>query len=164
MLDSQDTERLYTRLGDLDLMIQKLAVLFTMPGAPLLFYDTEIALEGEKDPDCRRCMPWGSMDKGMRGRCRRLVRELITLRNRESALRSLHYRFTHAYVEDRLFSYIKMDEAGSQIEILLNASEVEVQIEDAGEVLFSLGYNQNILSPKGTLIRRQGTLQQGSCQ
>ena len=112
MLDSQDTERLYTRLGDLSLMIQELTVLFTMPGAPLLFYGTEIALEGEKDPDCRRCMPWGSMDKGIRGTCRQLVRELISLRNRESALRSLHYQFCHAYANDRLFSYSKLDEAG----------------------------------------------------
>ena len=155
MLDSQDTQRLYTHLGDLGVMLQELTVLFTMPGAPLLFYGTEIVLEGEKDPDCRRCMPWGSMDQGIRRTCLNLIRKLIHLRGRERALRSLHYRFFTASNEDRLFAYKKLDEEGNQIEILLNASQTPIPISSSGEVLFSYLYENGILSPKGTLIQKK---------
>jgi glycosidase len=35
-----------------------IAVLFTMPGVPFLYYGDEIALAGGNDPDNRRDMPW----------------------------------------------------------------------------------------------------------
>ena len=60
LLDSHDTERLMNKCRDLDIFYQQLAVLFTMPGSPCIYYGTEIALEGAHDPDCRRCMPWES--------------------------------------------------------------------------------------------------------
>ena len=43
------------------------AVLFTMPGSPCIYYGTEIAMEGGHDPDCRRCMPWADIDAGVYG-------------------------------------------------------------------------------------------------
>ena len=58
LLDSHDTERLMNRFHDLDIFYQQLAVLFTLPGSPCIYYGTEIAMEGGFDPDCRRCMPW----------------------------------------------------------------------------------------------------------
>ena len=62
LLDSHDTERLMNRFHDLDMFYQQLAVLFTMPGSPCIYYGTEIAMEGGHDPDCRRCMPWQELD------------------------------------------------------------------------------------------------------
>ena len=62
LLDSHDTERLMNRFHDLDLFYQQLAVLFTLPGSPCIYYGTEIAMEGGFDPDCRRCMPWEDID------------------------------------------------------------------------------------------------------
>ena len=44
LLDSHDTERLRNRVHDLDIFYQQLAVLFTMPGSPCIYYGTEIAL------------------------------------------------------------------------------------------------------------------------
>lgn len=35
-----------------------LAVLFTLYGSPSIYYGTGVALEGDYDPDYRRCMPW----------------------------------------------------------------------------------------------------------
>ena len=34
-----------------------LGLLFTLPGAPVVFYGDEVALAGKSDPDCRRVMP-----------------------------------------------------------------------------------------------------------
>lgn len=45
LLDSHDTERLMNRFHDLDIFYQQLAILFTLPGSPCIYYGTEIALE-----------------------------------------------------------------------------------------------------------------------
>ena len=62
LLDSHDTERLMNRFHDLDKFYQQLAILFTLPGSPCIYYGTEIAMEGAHDPDCRRCMPWSEIE------------------------------------------------------------------------------------------------------
>ena len=46
LLDSHDTERLINRLHNLDIFYQQLAILFTLPGSPCIYYGTEIAMEG----------------------------------------------------------------------------------------------------------------------
>ncbi len=51
LLDSHDTERLMNRFHDLDKFYQQLAILFTLPGSPCIYYGTEIAMEGAHDPD-----------------------------------------------------------------------------------------------------------------
>lgn len=45
LLDSHDTERLMNRFHDLDKFYQQLAILFTLPGSPCIYYGTEIAME-----------------------------------------------------------------------------------------------------------------------
>ena len=65
LLDSHDTKRLRSDVKNLDEYFQQLAVLFTMPGSPCIYYGTEIAMEGGHDPDCRRCMPWEEIDGGV---------------------------------------------------------------------------------------------------
>lgn len=93
LLDSHDTERLMNRCGDLDVFYQHLAVLFTMPGSPCIYYGTEIALEGGHDPDCRRCMPWDEIDSGENQEKIALLKSLIRMRREEEACRSLHFDF-----------------------------------------------------------------------
>jgi len=65
LLGSHDTARPMTvvrrhdqgrALESLKLMV---AMQFTYAGAPCVYYGDEIGLEGDKDPDCRRCYPWG---------------------------------------------------------------------------------------------------------
>lgn len=77
LLGSHDTRRVLT-VFDKDIDRLKLAVFFQMTylGAPVIYYGDEIGLEGEKDPDCRRCFPWEpeAWDRGLRGHYRRLIR------------------------------------------------------------------------------------------
>lgn len=63
---------------------QALVYLFTMPGTPVLYYGTEIALPGGADPDDRRSMPWSEERNDMRDD----VRRLATLRKEMDALRA----------------------------------------------------------------------------
>ncbi len=87
LLDSHDTGRMMSMAGgDAELVILCLAVLFTMPGAPCIYYGTEVGLEGGPDPDCRRGFPWDSMDS--HPELTTAVTELIALRHAEAGLRS----------------------------------------------------------------------------
>jgi alpha-amylase len=62
---------------------QALVYLFTVPGTPVLYYGTEVALAGGGDPDNRRMMPWGAADETTRD----LVRQLAALRQQIPSLR-----------------------------------------------------------------------------
>ena len=48
----------------------------------------------------------------------------------------------------------KIDEEGNKMEVLLNTSEKEIKVKEAGEVLFAREFDGEILGVNGTLIRR----------
>ena len=59
LLDSHDTDRFYTSVGgDRDRLLSAAAVMVMFPGAPCVYYGTELPLEGGYDPDNRRCFDW----------------------------------------------------------------------------------------------------------
>ena len=59
LLDSHDTARVLTKAaGDKSLVKSAMAFLYSQPGAPCIYYGTEIGLDGGEDPDCRKCMIW----------------------------------------------------------------------------------------------------------
>lgn len=53
-----------------------------------------------------------------------------------------------------MLEYIKIDEKGEKIEILLNCSSEEIMLKKGGEVILSHLCNDNRLQPNGTLIRK----------
>ena len=154
LLDSHDTERLMNRLKNLNVFYQQLAVLFTMPGSPCIYYGTEIAMEGGHDPDCRRCMPWDEMDSEENRKRLEEMKKLISLRKTEKTFKSLYFHFPDTYREKRCVEYIKLDDAGNKIQVVLNCTKESVDALDGGEILFARGYENGKLAPDGTLIRR----------
>lgn len=59
LLDSHDTPRILTLAkGNKDFVKAALTFLFLQAGSPCLYYETEVGLEGEEDPDNRRAMAW----------------------------------------------------------------------------------------------------------
>ncbi len=154
LLDSHDTERLMNRLKNLDVFYQQLAVLFTMPGSPCIYYGTEIAMEGAHDPDCRRCMPWDELDSEENQKRLKEMKKLISLRKTEKTFKSLYFHFPDTYREKRCVEYIKLDDAGNKIQVVLNCTKDSVDALEGGEVLFARGYEKGKLAPDGTLIRR----------
>lgn len=154
LLDSHDTERLMNRFHDLDIFYQQLAILFTLPGSPCIYYGTEIALEGGHDPDCRRCMPWdqiGTQENQERISC---MKTLIRLRREEETFRSLYFHFPNEYTNRRCVEYIKLDQYGKKVQVLINCSSETIAVQDEGEVLFFRNFRDGKLYEKGTLIRR----------
>lgn len=153
LLDSHDTNRLMDQTKDLDVFFQQLAVLFTMPGSPCIFYGTEIAMEGGPDPDCRRCMPWKEIEQGVYADIQNEVKKLIALRREHAACRGRKITFTDRTGEPRAVEYVRTAGDGSAVEVLLNFSEKEVKGPDGGEVLYARGWRNGMLKPKGLLIR-----------
>lgn len=156
LLDSHDTDRLLSRVnGDRDVFLQEISALFTMPGSVCIFYGTELGLEGGHDPDCRRCMPWDELESAHAGEFLEPVKALITLRKNEKTFRSLYFHFPNEIPEKRCIEYIKLDDDGNQIQILLNGEKKAIPVGMEGEVLFANRFEQGLLLPKGTLIRRK---------
>ena len=154
LLDSHDTERLMNRFHDLDKFYQQLAILFTLPGSPCIYYGTEIAMEGAHDPDCRRCMPWSEIDSSENVEKISTMKSLIMLRRNEKMCRSPYFHFPDNYENERCVEYIKIDEDGNSMEVLINASNNPIKINSGKEILFSRKFDGEVLGANGTLIRR----------
>lgn len=155
LLDSHDTPRLINRVKNIDIFYQQLAVLYTMPGSPCIFYGTEVALEGGADPDCRRCMPWEKIEAGYYDERINTIKQLIKLRKEDNAFKGRNFHFPNTIKNKRVMEYIKLDEYGNdETEIILNCSDEDVSVKAGGKILFSRLYENDIIKPNGILIRK----------
>ncbi|MCM1087689.1 MAG: glycoside hydrolase family 13 protein [Muribaculaceae bacterium] len=154
LLDSHDTKRLRSDVRNLDEYFQQLAVLFTMPGSPCIYYGTEIAMEGSYDPDCRRCMPWEEIEAGVYAERIEIVKSLLKLRNDEPLLRSRDFHFPNKINKPRVIEFCKMGWENQYVEVIINCEEEDIEIEKEGEILFSRHYIDSTLLRNGILIRK----------
>jgi len=73
-----------------------IAMQFTWAGAPCIFYGDEIGMEGDKDPDCRRCYPWNwernDNAGGERAELLAYYKKIIAIRKDNPALRNGQFR------------------------------------------------------------------------
>ncbi len=86
LIDSHDTERfLHYTGGNLNLL--KLAAAFQMvcAGAPAIYYGDEVGVDGDNDPDCRKCMPWG---ENQNAELQEQYRQLIQIRKEHPCTRT----------------------------------------------------------------------------
>lgn len=99
MLSSHDTERVLTMVGG-SFQKTKLAylIIFTLPGAPGIFYGDEIGLTGGKDPDCRKAFPWD--ESKWNNDLRLFIKDLIRIRKNEPALRRGSINFGQTHITD----------------------------------------------------------------
>lgn len=95
LLDSHDTPRALTHLGeDRERMRVAVALLFTYPGVPCVYYGDEIGMVGADDPDNRRCMIWNQSDWNTD--LRSYFQQLIRLRRASPALSHGGFQLLHA--------------------------------------------------------------------
>ncbi len=98
-LGTHDTPRIATVVkGDHRKVKLAFLILFSLPGAPAIFYGDEIGLEGGKDPDCRRAFPWeeDQWDRELRD----FVKKLIRLRGEHAVLRRGELQFIEGPGQD----------------------------------------------------------------
>lgn len=158
LLDSHDTKRLRNGVDSLDEYFQQLAVLFSMPGSPCIFYGTEIAMEGGHDPDCRRCMPWEEIERGEFHDRMEIVKSLIRLRREEELLRNRNFHFPNKINKPRVIEFTKVAWEDNYLEVIINCEEEDVEIPREGKILFQRHYIDNILLRNGILIRKVGSV------
>ena len=163
LLDSHDTNRLLDKVhGDIDVFYQQLAILFTMPGSPCIYYGTEVAMDGGFDPDCRRCMPWDAIDSGQKDNELSTMKALIHMRKSTPACKSRNFHFPKDVEGDRVISYLKIDDTET-IAVYLNCEEdaVTIPLAEGAQVLFSRKWEkggnatEGKLGSKGVLIVRK---------
>lgn len=154
LLDSHDTKRLRSDVKSLDEYFAQLAVLFTMPGSPCIYYGTEIAMEGGYDPDNRRCMPWEEIEAGKYEERIEFMRGLIHLRQSEPLLRSRNFHFPNKLNKPRVIEFMKSGWHDNYVEIIINCSDEDITVPAEGEVLFKWHMFDEVLSPSGILFRK----------
>lgn len=92
LLDSHDTHRFYSEVGEDDnKFAAALMLLYLYPGAPCIFYGTEIKISGGYDPDCRKCMDWNKASKVADTDIYKILTALADLRTKYDFSKSMPY-------------------------------------------------------------------------
>lgn len=120
ILGTHDTARVMTEFrGNEELVKAAFTGLFTLPGAPLIYYGDEVGLEGANDPDCRRAFPWD--ETAWNSSLRTHVQRLAGMRHRYPCLR--RGAVTPAFGNDRVACYVR-EWSGEVALVILNATEL----------------------------------------
>ena len=137
LIDSHDTVRFLTQAkGDVNRLM--LASLFQMTyvGAPTIYYGDEVAMEGQRDPDCRRPFPWNWDQDAKRTAMHEWYTRIANLRLAHAALRTGDFRTLAAEGMDYVYS---RKGGGEEFIVALNAgqsaSEVSVDLAPWGGTL-----------------------------
>lgn len=155
LLDSHDTKRLRSDVKNLDEYFAQLAVLFSMPGSPCIYYGTEIAMEGGFDPDCRRCMPWEAIENGNYKERIGIISTLIKLRKEEPLLKSRNFHFPNDITDNkRVIQFRKVGWMDNYVEIIINSSDEDIDVPQKGQILLERHYVDSTLLTNGILIRK----------
>lgn len=119
LIDSHDTVRYLTQANG-DVSRLRLAALFQMTyiGAPTIYYGDEVAMEGGRDPDCRRPFPWDWEKNATRSATHAWYTKLANLRLGHAALRT--GSFTPLAKDGMAYAYERSDGKETFV-VLLNA-------------------------------------------
>ncbi|MCY8522657.1 glycoside hydrolase family 13 protein [Bacillus atrophaeus] len=121
LLGSHDTPRIATISQE---NRDKLKLLFllqlTYTGTPCIYYGDEIAMTGENDPDCRKCMVWdkSKQDQELLG----FVKKVISLRKNNSLLANEGtFQFLEANSTSNYVMYVRENAKQAVITIINNS-------------------------------------------
>lgn len=148
LLDSHDTDRFYTSVGgDRNRLLSAAAVMVMFPGAPCVYYGTELPLEGGYDPDNRRCFDWeqSHWDAAYVEK----LKSLLALR-KERILQAGEIRM---HAGNGLF-VLKRFEPGGELTLYCNRGDGSLPLAAEGPVAAENGYDRGKLGPEGFVIFR----------
>ncbi|QPC47540.1 alpha-amylase family glycosyl hydrolase [Mangrovibacillus cuniculi] len=133
-LDSHDEPRfLFEAGGDVDKLALAAATQYTLPGAPIVYYGTEVGLSQSgdhnavtdwKDRYYREPMPWKEEDQNLE--IKELYKNLIELRNNEEALRTGDYE--EVAVSSDLFVYERSTDEDTFLVVLNKGARKQVSL------------------------------------
>ena len=133
IISSHDITRIKTELNyDNEMVKLAVATQMTFEGIPYIYYGDEAGLSGGTDPDNRRTYPWKNEDEDMI----EFYKESINTRKKYSALTKGDTDFI-INNDDDVFSYIRFNDNGEKILVLINRSNEDKNI--------SIGLEENTL-------------------
>jgi len=122
MLDNHDTARLASAMPDERQRRLAQVLQFTLPGAPNLYYGSEVGMTGSDDPEMRAPMRWDRVAAGHPALD--WTRQLVALRRAHRALRIGDYRPVTA---QRLLAFERhTDRVADTVIVLANPGATEV--------------------------------------
>ena len=101
-----------------------LAYMLSAPGLPFIYYGDEIGMTGAADPDNRRPMRFGKALKPVEQDMLKSVKNLIALRNENSALR--YGDFHPLLAEKDVYAYVRSD-VRQKLLVVLNKSARQLE-------------------------------------
>jgi glycosidase len=155
LLDSHDMPRfLSCAHGDKNSLKLAWLFLFTIVGAPCIYYGDEIGVDGGHDPECRKSFPWDELqwDKDLL----EYAKTCIALRKEHAALRSGEYK--RLLAEDKVMAFARTDNKET-IMVAFNVSAeertIELPFEKKPHVLFgkpSIHENRVTIPPRSGVV------------
>jgi len=120
LVGSHDTSRILNTLGENKALLRlAYVILFTMAGAPNIYYGDEIGMTGAMDPDNRRCMVWDESKQDLL--LKSFFKRLITLRMSNPEFRAIDVDWLVVDDEANVFAYRKQSANQSSIVIINNS-------------------------------------------
>lgn len=113
-LDNHDTRRIATHVPDPGLRRIAMVLQFTLPGSPVVYYGTELGMEGGDDPANRAPMRWDLVSDD--NATLALTRQLIELRRGDRALRYGEFRLLDT---ERLLAFARLTDRAAETAIVV---------------------------------------------
>jgi Glycosidases len=127
LLGSHDTERILTRCGNrIELLHLLVALQYTLPGNPVIYYGDELGFQGDNDPGCRACMTWTADYKNHP--LWTLLRQWNRLKTTEAALQHGHVELRH--IPELDVYAVKRMYGAEQAVLLLNFSQQDRRLDE----------------------------------
>lgn len=122
ILDNHDTDRLATWSKNERMRALLVALQMTLPGSPVVYYGTELGMEGKGDPGCRAPMRWDLVSDDNPTLTR--YRALLDLRADHPALR---YGNFERLASEKLFAFARRtDRVAETVVVVANPSAKRV--------------------------------------
>ncbi|QEY33441.1 glycoside hydrolase family 13 protein [Synechococcus sp. RSCCF101] len=144
LLDSHDVPRaLHVLGGDRSALTLALQFLFALPGAPCIYYGTEVGLSGGPEPGCREALPWRPLEQGGAAGAKaavvvdpeltRLLQELTARRARHPALRGDGWRLRELSDDSGVCwgLWLERWQDGDRLHLVFNRSREERPVPEA---------------------------------
>ncbi|MBK7615151.1 MAG: hypothetical protein KA375_02210 [Vitreoscilla sp.] len=147
MLDNHDTDRLASSLPNPAQRHLAQVLQFTLPGAPNLYYGSELGMTGAGDPGMRAPMRWDLVTDANPEL--KWTRQLIALRQQHRALRVGNYR---AISSEKLIAFERTtDRAADTVMVLVNpgSEAVNETVMVANSKMMNYAPFHNLLHPGG---------------
>lgn len=151
LIGTSDTERILTVLdGNIRCLKIIVALQFTIPGVPLIYYGDETGVTGGKDPDNRKSYPWENEDVDLIGFYKRIAQ----IRNGQDALKKGDFNIFDT--EEDIFAFERVYE-NERVVVVVNVSNAQkvvrgITLEGTYLDLFNEGEKYKFVGYESVLI------------